>query len=94
MLDIYLLAVKMLASPEERCLMEVARELTSKFCCSNWTWICYAWFNILHLLERNRRRPASRLLKPMKILDKIMNVWSCLFGDMKQSYWKLQRNVS
>jgi len=65
MLEIYLLAVKLLASQEERCLMELAREPTSKICCKNWTWLCYEWWNILHLLERNRRRPASRLLKPM-----------------------------
>ena len=74
--------------------MELEREATSKFCCRNWNWLGYAWLNNLHLLERNRRRPASRLLKPVKILDKIMNVWSCLFEDMKLSYLKLQRNVS
>ena len=41
-LEIYLLALELLASPEERCLMELARESTSKFCCNNLTWLCYA----------------------------------------------------
>jgi len=48
-LEIYLLPVILLASPEVRCLMELARESTSKFCCKielgyvmrDWTFYTY-----------------------------------------------------